>query len=60
MVTFGTVALPLSLVVVLGIILTVLMLASFSFASRGFVYDMVMPDRSCNGKRRPVDTSTWY
>ena len=42
-VTFGTVALPLSLVIFLGIVLTLVLMATFSFASRGIVYDLIMP-----------------
>lgn len=45
MVHFGTVVLRLNVVVVLGVLLTLMLAGGFSFASRGFVDDLVMPPR---------------
>ncbi|MDP9311735.1 MAG: hypothetical protein M3R24_12785 [Chloroflexota bacterium] len=45
MVQFGTVMLPFGLVIVLGVVFTLMLVSGFSFASRGVVYDLVMPPR---------------
>jgi hypothetical protein len=43
MVTFGSVSLPLTLVIVVGVLLTIVSVASFSFISRGIVYEIFVP-----------------
>ena len=42
-ITFGAISLATPLVLLLGILLTLVLMAAFSFASRGIVYDLVMP-----------------
>ena len=60
-VTFGTVAVATPLVVVLGALLTCCLLAGYSFASRGLVYDLAMPRPKPRRRssRTALDSRRW-